>query len=174
MKGGNYKLKEPKLQKVRRYTCLRDEWIRGYTSKPEPSQYWRASTAPQTALGITPNRLLKKSFYTGCSKPHRCKACEIMRNEAYFSYAAKTNAARNPAIAGHMGVFQQPAKQTYFFLRLPRVRWPSARIFNLPAYFTPNCFRNSIKTCLWQVPSSALQLHTSTIRSRFSISSQVY
>gem|GEM_PF-1284541 len=31
------------------------------------------------------NRMLKKSFYTGCSKTLGCKACEIMRNEAYFA-----------------------------------------------------------------------------------------
>jgi len=38
-----------------------------------------------------------------------CKARNSMWNEAYFSYAAKTNDALNPDIAGQMGVFQQPA-----------------------------------------------------------------
>jgi rhamnosyltransferase subunit B len=37
-------------------------------------------------IGLAPlNRVLKKSFYTGCSKTLGCKACEIMRNEAYFA-----------------------------------------------------------------------------------------
>ena len=46
---------------------------------------------------ICSNRLLKKSFCAGCSKMSECKAHEIMRNEAYFSYAAVTNAERNAA-----------------------------------------------------------------------------
>ena len=42
-------------------------------------------------------RLLKKSMKAGCSKMLRCKACEIMRNEAYFSYAAVKHDERNAA-----------------------------------------------------------------------------
>ena len=58
----------------------------------------------------------------------RCKARNIMRNEAYFSYAAKTNDARNAAdvrfstaclstariqMTGILSaVFQQPAERT--------------------------------------------------------------
>jgi len=30
------------------------------------------------------SRMLKKSFYTGCSKKHRCKMREIARKEPYF------------------------------------------------------------------------------------------
>ena len=30
------------------------------------------------------NGLLKKSFFAGCSKMPRCKAIEILRNEAYL------------------------------------------------------------------------------------------
>ena len=37
------------------------------------------------AMGRVPsNRLLKKSFSSGCSKMPRCKAPEILRNEAYL------------------------------------------------------------------------------------------
>jgi len=46
---------------------------------------------------MTSNRLFKKYFYTGCSKMHRCKARDIVRNEAYFLYAAVTNNERNAA-----------------------------------------------------------------------------
>ena len=43
------------------------------------------------------SRLLEKSIHTGCSKMLRCKAREIMRNEAYFSYAAVKQDERNAA-----------------------------------------------------------------------------
>jgi hypothetical protein len=43
------------------------------------------------------SRLLKKSIHTGCSKMLRCKALEIMQNEAYFSYAAVKQDERNAA-----------------------------------------------------------------------------
>ena len=51
------------------------------------------------------SRVLKKSLYSGCSKTRRCKAravsdtClqAIVRNEAYFSYAAVTNNECNAA-----------------------------------------------------------------------------
>jgi len=46
------------------------------------------------------SRVLKKSLYTGCSKTRRCKACEIMRNEAYVTVHCS-----NPAIAGQMVFF---------------------------------------------------------------------
>ena len=35
------------------------------------------------------SKLLKKSFYTGCSKMRRCKARNIMRNEAYYCVRRK-------------------------------------------------------------------------------------
>jgi hypothetical protein len=35
------------------------------------------------------SRLLKKWIFTGWSKTFRCKACEIMRNEAYFTVRRK-------------------------------------------------------------------------------------
>jgi hypothetical protein len=41
--------------------------------------------------------MFKKSFYTGFSKMRGCKACKIMRNEAYFAYAAVTKDERNAA-----------------------------------------------------------------------------
>ena len=47
----------------------------------------RKQTKRLTRLLRDSNRLLKKPFYTGCSKTHRCKAREVVRNEAYFSYA---------------------------------------------------------------------------------------
>ena len=47
-------------------------------------------TTRLTRLLRDSNRLLEKYFYTGCSKTHRCKAREVVRNEAYFSYAAVT------------------------------------------------------------------------------------
>ena len=62
------------------------------------------------SAGKPSNRVLKKSIVEGCSKMLRCKACEIMRNEAYFLYAAVKHDERNPAPAGQMGVFQQPAR----------------------------------------------------------------
>jgi hypothetical protein len=65
-----------------------------------------------SALSIS--RLLKKSMKAGCSKMLRCKACETMRNEAYFSHAAVKHDERNPAPAGQRGVFQQPVRA--FFL----------------------------------------------------------
>jgi hypothetical protein len=34
---------------------------------------------------LSSNRLLKKWFFTGWSKIYRSKACEIARNEAYFT-----------------------------------------------------------------------------------------
>ena len=39
-----------------------------------------------------------------------CKAREVMRNEAYVLYAAKTNDERNPAMAGQTGIFQPPLR----------------------------------------------------------------
>jgi len=48
-------------------------------------------------IEVYSNRMLEKSFYKGCSKMRRCKARTIMRNEAYFLYAAKKNDARNAA-----------------------------------------------------------------------------
>jgi hypothetical protein len=41
------------------------------------------------------NRMFKKSIHTGCLIMFRCKACEIMRNEAYFPYAAAKHDERN-------------------------------------------------------------------------------
>jgi hypothetical protein len=35
------------------------------------------------------SRLLKKSFYAGCSKMARCKVPEILRNEAYLDARRK-------------------------------------------------------------------------------------
>ncbi len=35
----------------------------------------------------------------------RCKACDIVRNEAYFLNAAKTSNERNPAAVGQMYFF---------------------------------------------------------------------
>jgi hypothetical protein len=43
------------------------------------------------------SRVLKKSIGEGCSKMLRCKACEIMRNEAYFLYAAVKHDELNAA-----------------------------------------------------------------------------
>jgi hypothetical protein len=43
------------------------------------------------------SRVLKKSPGEGCSKMLRCKAHEIMRNEAYFLYAAVKHDERNAA-----------------------------------------------------------------------------
>jgi hypothetical protein len=45
----------------------------------------------------SPKRSLKKCFYSGCSKMAVCKACDFMRNEAYFPYAAMTNDEHNAA-----------------------------------------------------------------------------
>ena len=36
-------------------------------------------------------------IFTGCSKMFSCKAREVMRNKAYFSYAAMTDNERNVA-----------------------------------------------------------------------------
>jgi hypothetical protein len=69
------------------------------TAKPDGEAGWqRPDNAGQNPGGAVfqqmsekffgnhadPSRLLKKSFYTGCSKMRRCKARTIMRNEAYF------------------------------------------------------------------------------------------
>ena len=35
-------------------------------------------------VSLKPNRLLKNSIFAGCSKMPRCKAPEILRNEAYL------------------------------------------------------------------------------------------
>jgi len=43
------------------------------------------------------NRPLKKSIGAGCSKSARCKAGEILRNEAYFQYVAVTKVEPNAA-----------------------------------------------------------------------------
>jgi hypothetical protein len=41
--------------------------------------------------------LLKKSFFSDCSKMPRCKAPEILRSEAYYMYAAATKDEGNAA-----------------------------------------------------------------------------
>ncbi len=38
-----------------------------------------------------------KDYREGCSKMLRCKACEVMRNEACFLYAAVKHDERNSA-----------------------------------------------------------------------------
>jgi hypothetical protein len=52
---------------------------------------------PEKIQILKSNRLLKKSVKAGCSKMLGCKAGEIMRNEAYFSYAAVKHDERNAA-----------------------------------------------------------------------------
>jgi hypothetical protein len=44
--------------------------------------HWDA--AKNKAVTFKPNGLLKKPFLPGCSKMGRCKAPEILRNEAYL------------------------------------------------------------------------------------------
>jgi len=41
--------------------------------------------APLHGLSDMSNRLLKKSFSSGCSKMPRCKAFEILRSESYMA-----------------------------------------------------------------------------------------
>jgi hypothetical protein len=43
------------------------------------------------------NRMLKNSLFAGCSKRSRCKAPEILRNEAYLMYVAMTKDEGNAA-----------------------------------------------------------------------------
>ena len=45
----------------------------------------------------TSNRMLQKSSYAGCSKMLRCKARNIMRNEAYFFVRRRANDERTAA-----------------------------------------------------------------------------
>jgi hypothetical protein len=54
-------------------------------------------------------QVLEKQFSTGFSKIPVCKARDFMKNEAYFFVSR--NDERNPATAGQMDVFQQPAKK---------------------------------------------------------------
>jgi hypothetical protein len=68
------------------------------------SKSLRNSKKPITAIsmksawGYKPmSRLLKKSMKEGCSKKLGCKACEIMRHEAYFPYAAMKHDEHNAA-----------------------------------------------------------------------------
>jgi len=48
-------------------------------------------------------QFIKKVFYTGSSKMYRCKACEVMRNEAYILYAAVTYDKCNAALRRSSG-----------------------------------------------------------------------
>jgi hypothetical protein len=65
---------------------------------------------------VTSNRLLKMSFFAGCSKMPKCKAPEILRNEAYSDVRRNKPA---PCLTRgriretqQMGVFQQPSKRS--------------------------------------------------------------
>ncbi|MBM4309601.1 MAG: hypothetical protein FJ119_01460 [Deltaproteobacteria bacterium] len=61
-------------------------------------------------------QVLKKSFYTGCSKTLGCKACvvsdtclqAIMRNAAYFAVRRSDPAMAGMSTTQQLGVFQQP------------------------------------------------------------------
>ncbi len=50
----------------------------------EQDSPWVRTRLAQHLEAISPNSFLKKSFIAGCSKMPRCKAPEILRNEAYL------------------------------------------------------------------------------------------